>query len=438
MTSAAHENEKTIELLLSSISNDRDTGLCHSFFFGKPGTPLWDRRIGVEIYYNRAKLIQAALNLRKSGPAYLRYLPIGDIWSMLQNFMSDYFSLIADDVLFRRIDGPYSERVSIPAKVNLVHALSQSSIFVPKPVLTLFPLVTVQISSDFESDVFFFIPPKSLPSRVPHIPSQGLAPEQFPPLQDWKGRVDRPLSLLGVRSPVVQAAKKMKAAILGALALTPMPRYRHMFSMRRTFGGICTISESVTYSPSDPHTPPLMHDIILGEQDHAWLSILADKLVASERSVRRQIRALEYYYRAWPLDASERFPILCMTLDAVFGDSNHATGAVIDGVRQSIGDHVSEKRLRQLMDLRASVIHGGAPDVYDSRKYAKYYDAYEADPIHDIELVVARCLRNAIFGDAMQEHSDPNEKIIAEAQALGRLPKKLSGNTIRDSEENFE
>jgi hypothetical protein len=119
-----------------------------------------------------------------------------------------------------------------------------------------------------------------------------------------------------------------------------------------------------------------------------------------------------------------------MALDAVFGDANHASQAVIDGVRTAIGHHVSDARLRLLMDLRASVIHGGAPDVYDSRKYARYYERYDADPIHDLELVVGQCLRASIFGVALQEHPDPHADLVAKAQASGRLPQNLSRSTI--------
>jgi hypothetical protein len=200
------------------------------------------------------------------------------------------------------------------------------------------------------------------------------------------------------------------------------------------FGGLCTITDAggTTTSFGEPHTPAMMQDIVLGEQDTSWLNILAVKLMSNERLVRRQMRALEYFYRAWPLEPSERFPVLCMTLDAIFGDTNHATQAVVDGVRSVIGAHVEDSRLRHLMDLRASVIHGGAPDVYDSRKYGKYYDEYGEDPIHDMELVVGSCLRQKIFGDSLKEHADPNAATIAKAQASGRLPTKLFRKTILD------
>jgi hypothetical protein len=129
-----------------------------------------------------------------------------------------------------------------------------------------------------------------------------------------------------------------------------------MFSGRQMFGGRCTITDAggVTTSFGEPHTPAMMSDIVLGKQDTNWLSILATKLMSNERIIRREMRALEYFYRAWPLEPSERFPVLCMTLDAIFGDANHATQAVIDAVRSVIGPHVQDARLRHLMDPRIS------------------------------------------------------------------------------------
>ncbi len=37
---------------------------------------------------------------------------------------------------------------------------------------------------------------------------------------------------------------------------------------------------------------------------------------------------------------------------------------------------LGQKGLKLLLKLRASVIHGGAPDVYDSEKYHRYLETY--------------------------------------------------------------
>lgn len=309
-------------------------------------------------------------------------------------------------------------------------ALVSSAIFVPKNSPTLFPLVPVHLETDFASEPFFLVRPKSLePLRQPG-PATWLKPEQFPPMKDFEGQKQVTSTWLGVRSPAVQSSVKMRSAILGAIALTPPPRYRHMFSSQRLFGGRCTIDDNIMTSFGEPHTPPMMEPITIDDADIGWLTILADKLLSKEKNDRRQINSLEYYYRAWPLGQSERFPILCMTLDALFGDASQATQSVIERVRIVLGDHVDPQRLRLLMELRASVIHGGAPDVYESRKYARYYTKYGEDPIYDLELVVAHCLRKVAFDDLLVEHADPHASRIAEMQLKGRMPKQLDGTTI--------
>lgn len=423
---------EAIDLLLASISKKSGDGLVSSFSYGKPGAPQWDRRMGVELYYQPKKLVRAALHVRHHGPAYLKYLSISDMWSMLQRFVRENYWYLADDTFLKRFDGSYLEQVSDATKAKLASVLAVSEIFQPHNELTLFPLVPVRVEANFDSEAFFLAQAASLNESTLRttVDMKQIASEQFPPLADWSGRKETPGAWLGVRSPALRASHKMKAAILGALALTPLPRYRYLFSQRKIFGGHCTLADRATISFGESHTPPLMHDIVIGEQDHAWLNILASQLTSNETSVRRHLRALEYFNRAWALEPSERFAILCMTLDAIFGDAAHATQAVIDAVRALLGSHICDARLRLLMKLRASVIHGAAPDVYDSSKYGKYYDRYEADPIHDLELVVSTCLRLRIFGGTLKEHFDPNAKIIAEAQARGHLPKHISSSTI--------
>lgn len=156
----------------------------------------------------------------------------------------------------------------------------------------------------------------------------------------------------------------------------------------------------------------MSEDIIISQSDHDWLSRLALKLERTDDLTRRQIRALEYFYRAWPLDSHERFPWLFMTLDAIFGDSSRATQAVIDAIGQNGGTGFDYDRLRLLLRLRNSVIHGGAPDVYDSDRYHQYYEQYGDDPLYDLEVITAQCLRACIFEGALVEHPDPHADLI--------------------------
>lgn len=83
--------------------------------------------------------------------------------------------------------------------------------------------------------------------------------------------------------------------------------------------------------------------------------------------------------------------------------ASRATQAVIDAVRPIMGAEYTYERLKRLLSLRASVIHGGAPDVCESDSYHRYYVDYGEDPIQDLELIVARCLQSVIFRGHLKE-----------------------------------
>jgi hypothetical protein len=429
-------HDELVEMLLASMSQTRGAGLKSSFMFRKPGEPFWIQRGGVELYYSRAGIIRTAIYLRRRGPAYLRYLSVDELISMLRDFISDNYWYLANETMLRRFTGSFADNVSAASKANLAEALSQARIFEPLNELTLFPLIPIRVESDFDSDPFFLAAANGLDDAKLRDAASAhrLRVGAFPPHLGWTGETDSPTAWLGVRAPSHKVAAKMKAAILGALALTPIPENRYTFSGREVFGGRCTLSKTgVVTSLGDSHTPPLMDDIVVQVSDHDWLEILASKLGSVDGRARREVRALEYYYRAWPLDESERFPVLCMTLDAIFGEATHAAQAVIDGVLNALGQDIDDKRLRKLMDLRASVIHGGAPDVFDSKKYAKYYARYEADPIYDLELIVAHCLRAKVFEGKLHEHPDPNAHLIEMARARGVIPADPSRGTILEA-----
>jgi len=409
----------------------RGDGFPHSFMVERPGQSHGMMGHGAEVKYRRRELIRACLFVRQSGPTYLRYMSVEDIWSLLTDFVAKSYWCLLEEVFLQAFEDSYAVHVSDAVKNTLADLLAASRVFHPTEVLTVFPLVPIKVADNFDAAWFFLVDSSSLEARrlPPDTPLRQLRSAQFPPIAGYQGRAETPSSWLGVRAPLLQVSEKLKAAILGAVALTPLHRYRYMCSYRKMFGGRFMFDRH-TISPTEPHTPGLAEDIVITAADHDWLSVVAEKAIARERVSRRQIRALEYFYRGWFLDPRERFPVLCMTLDAAFGQANHATQAVIDGIRSTVGEHISDQRLRTLMELRASVIHGGAPDVYDSRKYARYYDQYDADPIKDLELVVARCLRKLIFDDSLTDHPDPNAQLIKAAQEAGRFPKRFDEHAI--------
>ena len=307
MVEAIHR--EAAALLLSAIYRDSGPdGTRSSFFYGRPGSPIWDRRIGVEIFYRRREMVRTVLYIRQKGPPYLKNLSISDISRMLQDFVKENFWHLRE-TLFRNFACSYAEYLSEETKLVFADALASSAIFVPVNELTLFPLVPVRVDADFVSVPFFLISPKSLTPQLGHPDAERwIEPERFPPLKEWEGKSETPSAWLGIRSAAVQSSEKMRSAILGAIALTPLLGYRHQFSMRTMFGGHCTIGGATRISSGSAHTPPIAEDIVITERDHVWLSLLATKLLSNEKHVRRQLRALEYFYRAWPVGESRTVP----------------------------------------------------------------------------------------------------------------------------------
>ena len=101
-----------------------------------------------------------------------------------------------------------------------------------------------------------------------------------------------------------------------------------------------------------------------------------------------------------------------MALDAIFGDVAQATQAIVSAVESKMGPDYDYARLRSMLGLRASVMHGGAPDVVESDKYHKYYVDYGQDPIADLEYITAVCLRHEIFGGLLMERAHTYADLI--------------------------
>ena len=177
-------------------------------------------------------------------------------------------------------------------------------------------------------------------------------------------------------------------------------------------------------------TPRMPSDIHVSRQDHSWLTTLSALFDSTERAQRSRVRALEYFYRAWFDDPRERFPTMCMALDSLVAATSRHTGAAVEFIRATVAEPIDEDRLRLLLKLRGAVVHGAAPDVYESEHYEAYYSKYSESPICDLDLLVARCLRQNVFGGQLVAHPDPHAALVKQQQARGRLPRNLRGRSI--------
>jgi hypothetical protein len=116
----------------------------------------------------------------------------------------------------------FGEYVSPAPKAQLTAAIAASEIFNARDVLTVYPLVPVRVRDDLDAGMYFLIAPASLVEKLPsNIPSEATDVATFPPVKQRRVVKQSPTSWLGVRAPTLHAARKVKAAVLGALALVP-------------------------------------------------------------------------------------------------------------------------------------------------------------------------------------------------------------------------
>lgn len=405
---------QVVSLLLVSMFQGRHPDrLRSSFMFGRPGEPIALARMGTEVNYDSRALLQAALYVRRHGAPHLRSLSMDETKSRLKHFITENYFLLADEAFGVRFTCSYGDHLSAKTKDRLASAAAASDLFIEPRQVVLFPLIPIHADTAFDSTRFFICSPAELEAQLARRQVRAdLLPHSFPPVRHWDGIRQDPASWLGVDTPTLDAAKQIRAAVLGAVALLPHGSERYMFSGRKMFGGYTSFDDRCTISFGDPHTPPLMENLTLGDSDHPWLSVLAEKLISARKEHRRQMRALEYYYRAWAPDPVKRFPTLFAAIDAIFGDASQATQAVVDAVGPVMGPEYTSERIRLMLGLRASVIHGGAPNVYESSKYEEYYRTYEIDPVRDLELIVARSLQQVVFPSVMSERPHTHADLI--------------------------
>jgi hypothetical protein len=425
-------NDATLRVLASLYPNG-DHRLT-SFLYGEPGSPPWQRLTGATVYVRQRQYITALLFIRKNGAPFLRDLPISAVWHLVTAFIVEHYAWIVGGNLLLTADESLGQKLSPQGLAALSEAMLRSPLFHPSNEVTLYPMTVVQVIDRFQSANFALCTSTDLTSslRIFGFHPSSLVSTQFPPFDDLMPKPVPTSTWLCVNAPDLLIARKRASAVLGALALSVIRRERYLQTGREVQAGHCTIS-STAFSFSlgaQPITPNMPSDIIVAVVDHCWLNILSGLLDATGSREKSRVRALEYFYRAWFDDPRERFPALCMALDSLVSVQSGHTKAAIAFVTSTVDEPIDGERLRALMRLRGAIVHGAAPDVYESEHYETYYATYGEDPICDLELLVARCMRRSIFGDAFIVHPDPHAALVKQQQDLGRMRRNLRGNAI--------
>lgn len=413
-----------IQLIAEAAFHEPDADRsAHSFIIQRPGEEYRMSGLGINIHYDEAAFTKAILYVRRHGAPYLGSLSFSDVRSLITDFVASSFYLVSNEIWGAWFSESFRERLSEKCLTEWGQALANSRLFIEPRELTLFPLTVIRCEQPFLGRDFFMVGPEDLtPKLIGSVSSaKDLIANQFPPFRGASAPPKPVSSWLGIWAPNFETAKRLRATVLGALALTPHSIERYLFTMRKVVSGRCTlIGPRYSISIGDPHTPGLSEDIVLVSEDAEWLNKLDHMLTSPKKDHRRRMRALEYQYRAWAPDPAKRFPSLVGAIDAIFGgDGNGATQAVVDAVGPLMGKEYDSARIRMLLGLRGSVIHGGAPNVYESSSYRRYYETYHEDAVRDLEMIVAKCLQHEVFGEDFRERPFTYADLLDERRRKG-------------------
>lgn len=415
MTAASTSAAEAVDLVLKAIVRRPDLdGGAIGFHVSQPLS-------GTEIHFEGSALLDAALFIRRNASPHLRSLSVADLQQMLVRFMNDEMDHFRLDWWLLPDGASLADHVTAEERAGLALAMDRSPIFDPPRILFLYPVTIADVAAPFRCDHFFLLPPVELPRELARwYDADEVQPQKHPPTPMHAGmKLTDTSCWLGVYAPVGETALRTRNAILGALALLPHPMERYSFSMRVVPPGFMSFGSTATYHSGPAATPALGERLALGSADLKWMDTLAHLLGSDDAGDRKALLALQYFYRSWVRDPATRVGPLCGALDALFGDRDAATQAMADAVGSHLGPSFDAARARRLAKLRAGVIHGGAPNIYEASVYHRYYVDYRHDPILDLEIATAACLRTRIFGDAMVERAHTYADLIQ--QITGRI-----------------
>ncbi|KGD87662.1 hypothetical protein JL39_25830 [Rhizobium sp. YS-1r] len=375
----------------------------------------------VRLFLKPSALTAPAIMLKGRGPSYLAAHSLNDIAEMLRKFLYRRYPIIWRETKAEDFDGSLYELVSADCRSALVAALENSAIFRPRIDYTAFPITPLAVKADFDCENFSLIDVHSL--------TEGSA--------DWLNEKYLGTKEVGgwvvVKAASVEAAKRDRRVVLGALALAMDQQHRHGFTLREVVTGYLRFPapQSISTSTSGPHTPPIGSSITIENADHNWLGKLPAILARSSPLTKRHGKALEYYYRAWFMDESDRCFLLFMALNAIFGQNGPSFAVGMkSGIAETLNENIEEKRLDALLRIRNTMLHGGAPDLFASSNYLEYAQKYSSDPSTDVQLLVAKCLRRHIFGDEFRCQDNPDTEALEFARVQGLIPSESDSCSI--------
>lgn len=392
-----------------------------------PGVKSAPMRFDFPIFVDLPSITVAGLMLRKMMPVQFGSIPLKKAEDFLLRSVNDYIASFFD------INPPSNQTTNYLNAINEAgrakfHLFIHQVVTAGAPIKTFsFPLSRVLVLSRYDGNNFYVVSGDDVGSE--HLESILERRKAKQAINAW----------IGCSAAFSENAQKTKRIVLGAMSLKLPHIERTQKTLASPADGFVT-HNPLTWSTSREHMPPIGYDITLNEDDTWWLDKI-DRLLESKTDPDRWTKkAIEYFYLGWFLNENDRVPFNFMTLDALFGQksiNDSKTQKDIGnkrklklGVPRLLSMDINTGRLSDLYDLRSQFLHGGSPDIYDSKRYDRYIRKYSCDPTVDIEFLAASCLRRQLFGVDFQMQPNPYETDIQNLKDRGIIPTQTSLETI--------
>lgn len=400
---------KAARLLFSGITHTYPLSVSRRIAF-ETVRPL----VGDQILFDHDCLFDAALFTRANAADHVQSLSIASVISLLVRCARDIIEENPGMLLVASPGEPLFQSMDASLRSIVSDQMRSSSLFAAHAKLFLYPVDAINVLNEFECDRFFIASPRDLPKHLNEwYDEDELATDSHPPTPMGKrGNSPTTSAWIGVNAPLSEVSLRVRNTILGAIALLPHWLERYQFTLGSPPSGHMTFDKQAIYHSGDMAAPPVSERINISDNDLPWLNLVHRLVDPRDKADRKAALSLQYFYRAWTKEAANRVSPLCSALDALFGDQNAATKAMIDAVGNHFGSALDETRAKRLTKLRAHVLHGGAPNIYEASVYQRYVADYRRDPVTDLEIVTARCLRHHIFHDVMGERPHTYEDFL--------------------------
>lgn len=384
-------------------------------------------QIDFPIFVDLQSITVAALMLRKIAPKEFGAVPLKNakdfVIKSVNSDVAGFFNSISPE----NLSVNYLAAIKASEHVRF-HLFIQQILKAGLPEHTFsFPLTRISVASAYMGNNFYVIGGDDIGCTNPEN-----IIEQFKANRKINGWI-------GCSATFPENAQKIKRIALGAISLRLTRVERTQKTLAKPVDGFVT-HNPLSWSTSREHMPSISYDITLNEDDKWWLDRIDCLLEARTKPDRRLRKAIEYFYLGWFLNENDRVPFNLMTLDALFGQeieidpkTERDIGTkrkLVSRIPKLLSTNICGKRLGDLYLLRNQFLHGGSPDIYDSKHYDEYIRKYCCDPTIDIELLAASCLRQMLFGVDFKMQPNPYEEDIQNLKKRGLIPNLPFQQTI--------